>query len=1017
MQHRRRGLCVAFVSWSVLIVVLLCLITSTDARTEITAARQCSSTVASLAGPLANASLRAGGAHLYSPLLPGMHTGAPLLTAGAGRGDGVVEYWAVLVGIADFVGTLNDLTYTDDDALDMQAALLSYPNWDPTHIQLLLDTQGTKANIQAAIQTMGSNADDDDVCVFFYSSHGTTYSDTPPLDETDGLDEAICTYNIGVEDILDDELGTWLGQLPTSSYAVVIDTCHSGGQIKDGLRVKGIGSARPQAGDGFAADIARLWEARPRDLDDNAAGVVITACDDWELSYEDPTLQNGVFTYYVVEGMGGPADANANTEISVEELYNYAGPLAASSYPQNAQLYDGHPGELELSAAGDRPPGAARNVIAIDTPNDEGESITVSWRRSSDDGSGWNDVTKYEVHRADGSAAGPFTNVSGDLAPGTQTYVDTPTVDGTDYYYFVRVHDAAYQTDSPVVGPVQSRDDLAPPQITNLTAKDRDSDQGGAVELAWGPYSAPADFAEYRLYRSVTPYSDVTGMTPVVTISDGGVLSYLDQAPELENGTEYWYGVTAVDDTVPPNENTAVITASAIPAIDFEHTFPLGVSLAAVPAYPFDPSPVTIFGVSPPPGAELARWDPVMWPEPGYHYSRDDPNDPFLSILPGRAFWLKLPSSMFVSVDGTAVAGTSGDSFSIPIVSGWQQMGNPFTTAVDFTTATVTVAGGDKTLDEASASGIAENYAWLYNAGAGSYQLIHGSIPFALQSVPTYHGVWYRAYTSATLNLPKPVGALAVRPRAAVTRQPSAQDWAIPVVASIPAENVSDSATVLGVHPNAAAVTHIQSPPNPAGYVDVYFPAADGQAGPRYATDFVAGLGSSRTWALVVDTDIGDAEVELSFPNLSELPRDCHAFLVDTDAGRRQSLRTRASYRFASGAAGGERHFTVEVTTNGGAMLAVSGLRAVPTRGPAVDIAFDLSQPAHVQVEVLNAAGRRLGAVAVDGMLPKGRSAVVWNGRSARGTPVPAGVYVVRVNASAEDGEQASGVTALALTR
>ncbi|MFQ5811221.1 MAG: FlgD immunoglobulin-like domain containing protein, partial [Armatimonadota bacterium] len=339
------------------------------------------------------------------------------------------------------------------------------------------------------------------------------------------------------------------------------------------------------------------------------------------------------------------------------------------------------------------------------------------------------------------------------------------------------------------------------------------------------------------------------------------------------------------------------------------------------------------------------------------------------------------------------------------------------TAALSFTAATVTVAGGDKTLDEASASGIAENYAWLYNAGAGSYQLIHAAIPFALQSVPAYHGVWYRAYTSATLNLPKPAGALSVRPRAAVTRQPSAQDWAIPVVATIPAENVSDSATVLGVHPNAAAVTHIQSPPNPSRYVDVYFPPTDGQAGPRYATDFVASLGGARTWDLVVDTDIPDAEVVLSFPDLTELPRGHHVFLVDTDAGTRQSLRTRASYRFPSGAAGGERRFSVEVTIDGAGALTVSGVSAVPTRGRGVDIAFDLSQPARVQVEILNAAGRRLGVIAADGMLPRGRSAVLWSGRSAQGTQAPTGVYLVRVRASADDGQTVSGVTAFALTR
>jgi hypothetical protein len=199
--------------------------------------------------------------------------------------------------------------------------------------------------------------------------------------------------------------------------------------------------------------------------------------------------------------------------------------------------------------------------------------------------------------------------------------------------------------------------------------------------------------------------------------------------------------------------------------------------------------------------------------------------------------------------------------------------------------------------------------------------------------------------------------------------------------------------------------------------VDVYVPAAEGQAGSRYATDFITALSASHTWDLLVDTDIPNAEVMVSFPDLSELPRGYRAFLVDRDAGIRQSLRTRASYTYNSGPGAGERRLAVEVTTDSAALLTVTGVSAVPTRGGGVDIAFDLSQPARVQVAIVNAAGRLLRAIGADGVLPRGRGMVLWNGRSAQETLAPAGVYVVRVRAIGDDGQQASGVTALALTR
>jgi len=95
---------------------------------------------------------------------------------------------------------------------------------------------------------------------------------------------------------------------------VAIDTCHSGGMIKTGeIQDKGLPKADvPRWGDGFA-----------KDLDDVIDGVVLTACDDDEPSYENPLLQNGVFTYYFVEGLHGPADANSDDEISMEEAFNY----------------------------------------------------------------------------------------------------------------------------------------------------------------------------------------------------------------------------------------------------------------------------------------------------------------------------------------------------------------------------------------------------------------------------------------------------------------------------------------------------------------------------------------------------------------------------------------------------------------------------------------------------------------------------------------------------------------------
>ena len=257
-----------------------------------------------------------------------------------------VDYWAVIAGVADYPGTEHDLNYTDDDAYDVRNALLASTNWQASHITMLIDGDATKANIQNAINWMGTSGDANDAFFLFFSGHGTTVSDQPPLDETDGLDEALAQYDCETAGfILDDELGDWLAALPGSPELVAIDTCYSGGMIKtDEGQSRGLsGVGVPAPGDGFA-----------KDLDDVVHGVVLTAADEDELSWETAALQNGLFTYYFVEGLYGPADTEGNGDdtTSMEEAFAYLYPRVlayAPPEPQHPQQYDNWPGEAPLT--------------------------------------------------------------------------------------------------------------------------------------------------------------------------------------------------------------------------------------------------------------------------------------------------------------------------------------------------------------------------------------------------------------------------------------------------------------------------------------------------------------------------------------------------------------------------------------------------------------------------------------------------------------------------------------------
>ena len=215
--------------------------------------------------------------------------------------------------------------------------------WKSERIKLLIDAQATKANIKNALTWLKANAQSSDVCLFHFSGHGSHGDDLAPFDEADGLDEYICPYDAlpasWTNDIRDDELEAWLDDV-SGQKVVILDTCFSGGFLKTPeftVKTKP-GISYRQLIDNFTRDLAKEGYE------------IMAACADNEYALESGYLQNGVFTYYVEQGLAGGADANADQKISAEETYSYAGPKTAdyTGGKQHPQFYDGLAGEVIL---------------------------------------------------------------------------------------------------------------------------------------------------------------------------------------------------------------------------------------------------------------------------------------------------------------------------------------------------------------------------------------------------------------------------------------------------------------------------------------------------------------------------------------------------------------------------------------------------------------------------------------------------------------------------------------------
>lgn len=82
------------------------------------------------------------------------------------------------------------------------------------------------------------------------------------------------------------------------------------------------------------------------------------------------------------------------------------------------------------------PPGPPTSVVAKDTPNDVGNSITITWTKSSDDSTGRNNVIAYEILRST-SLDGGYEFI-GNTTAGAEQFMDTDTKDKVEYFYKIK---------------------------------------------------------------------------------------------------------------------------------------------------------------------------------------------------------------------------------------------------------------------------------------------------------------------------------------------------------------------------------------------------------------------------------------------------------------------------------------------------------------------------------------------------------------------------------------------------
>ena len=213
---------------------------------------------------------------------------------------------ALIIGISDYENTKASALYADSDAktfYDYATMKLGIPS---PNIKELINDGADRIDITRAIKTWllkRTVTDKTDIYVFF-AGHG--------LATDDGKGMYLLPYD-GVPDLLEDsairrkELFADIQATKPRSVTVFLDTCYSGGTRNEETLVA---SLRPV-----------LITAKEQSVPANFT--VLSAAQGNQTSQSLEEAKHGLFSYYMMLGMEGGADLNADNKITAHELYEY----------------------------------------------------------------------------------------------------------------------------------------------------------------------------------------------------------------------------------------------------------------------------------------------------------------------------------------------------------------------------------------------------------------------------------------------------------------------------------------------------------------------------------------------------------------------------------------------------------------------------------------------------------------------------------------------------------------------
>jgi len=219
------------------------------------------------------------------------------------------KVWAVVVGVSKFVHpNVRGLKYADKDAISFYDYLRSPYGGAVEHdkAKLLVNERATRAEILKAVKDVLKRAFEDDMVILYFATHGMVDADT---DELYFLGYDTDPTNLLATGIAQSDLERLMRISKAGKVVFITDACHSGG----------LGIALAMRGqEEVARFLAKVAEAK-----DGIAVLSASSANEFSQEGERWGGGHGVFTYYLLRGLKGEADFDADGIVTIREVYDY----------------------------------------------------------------------------------------------------------------------------------------------------------------------------------------------------------------------------------------------------------------------------------------------------------------------------------------------------------------------------------------------------------------------------------------------------------------------------------------------------------------------------------------------------------------------------------------------------------------------------------------------------------------------------------------------------------------------